>query len=222
MKKILLTIMLQCFALLFLIFGCGGAQIDGEGSGHEPSSALNDSGPMYATPAPTQEIFYSPVDLVSFSSLDEFVSYLNSEEKGEDIANLASLKSYYLPTAIPEGYELYKITAGGADIGFWYLPQECLSSAESMRDAEAQQKHFLFISSRGTYDFNGIKTQFNITDDELIDNKYFMAESSTSIIIWEEHGTTLMLYLPVNLEALDVTAYCDVKIVYVDYPQQQG
>lgn len=44
MKKFLLTIMLQCFALLFLIFGCGGAQIDGEGSGHEPSSALNDSG----------------------------------------------------------------------------------------------------------------------------------------------------------------------------------
>ena len=100
---------------------------------------------MYATP--TQEIFYSPADLVSFSSLDEFVSYLNSEEKGEDIANLASLKSYYLPTAIPEGYELYKITAGAADIGFWYLPQEFLSSVESMRDAEAQQKHFLFISS---------------------------------------------------------------------------
>ncbi len=145
MKKILLTIMLQCFALLFLIFGCGGAQIDGEGSGHEPSSALNNSGPMYATP--TQEIFYSPADLVSFSSLDEFASCLNSAEKGEDIADLASLKSYYLPIAIPEGYELYKITAGAADIGFWYLPQEFLSSVESMRDAEAQQKHFLFISS---------------------------------------------------------------------------
>ena len=27
MKKILLTIMLQCFALLFLIFGCGGADV---------------------------------------------------------------------------------------------------------------------------------------------------------------------------------------------------
>ncbi len=216
MKKILLTIILPCFALSFLILGCGDAQDVGEENGHEPSSTMSNSDSPGTTPTCTEEISYSPADLVSFSNLDEFGSYLNSAEKGEDIANLASLKSYYLPTALPQGYELYKITAGTADIGFWYLPHECLYSVESIQDAESRQKHFLFISTRGTYDFNGIKTQFNITDDELINNKYFFRESSSPIVIWEEHGTALMLYLPVNLEALDVSTYCDVKIVYVE------
>ena len=215
MKKFLFAI-LPYIALSFLIFGCGYTQDVDEGSSHDPSSSLGDSDSPDTTPARTDEIFHSPTGLVSFSSLDEFTSYLNSEEKGEGKADLANLKSYYLPTALPQGYELYKITAGTADIGFWYLPHECLSSAESMQDAEARQKHFLFISSRGTYDFNGIKTQFNITDDEMINNKYFLAGSSPSIIIWEEQGTTLMLYLPVNFETSDISAFCDVRIVYVE------
>ena len=79
MKKILLTIMLQCFALLFLIFGCGGAQIDGEGSGHEPSSALNNSGPMYATP--TQEYFTARLTLFPFQAWMSLLPALTQRKK---------------------------------------------------------------------------------------------------------------------------------------------
>ena len=98
MKKFLFAIILPCLALSLLIFGCGDTQNVDEGNGHKPSSSLSGSGSPDTTPARTDEIFDSPTDLVSFSSLDEFASCLDSAEKGEDIANLASMKSYYLPT----------------------------------------------------------------------------------------------------------------------------
>jgi hypothetical protein len=166
------------------------------------------------------EVFDSPVDLISFSSLVDFISYLKKAEKGGDVADLASLKEYYLPTKIPEEYKLYKITAGVADIGFWYLPKSYLDSEDSILSGEAAQKHYLFISTRNG-DMEGVKEQFQLESSDLIDNKYYLYNASTDILFWEQDGNLLMLYLPVGIASKlvnneSISELCKSEAVTVD------
>ena len=173
---------LMCLWMIFLVAGCGNA-----GS--------------------REEIQDSAADLVVFSDIDAFTAYAFSAEKETDAAELASLRDYFVPTGIPETYQLYKITAGIADIGFWYLPEECLASADTILEAESSQKHFLFLSTRGTVEWESVMTQFVAAEDELVDGKYLAREG---MIIWEQDHTVLMLYLPADYEVDNISSLCTV------------
>lgn len=133
--------------------------------------------------------------LIGFSSLEEFEDAIENAVEGGDVADLASLDMYYLPTGIPDGYELYKISAGVVDIGFWYLPTSYLESGESTLQAEAQRQHFLFISPRNTHKFENVQEQFGVSDDELVDD-YFISGSAIKSVYWNKNGDALTLYLP--------------------------
>ena len=50
------------------------------------------------------------------------------------MAQLGSLKAYYVPTNIPEEYRLYSILAGVSDICFAYYPVEVLGDEAAMMD----------------------------------------------------------------------------------------
>ena len=152
----------------------------------------------------------TPVELVKFSSLEEFNTYIRSAEEDGDVADLASLEFYFLPVGIPEGYNLYKITAGKEDIGFWFLPDEALSSNETAVAAEAQREHFLFISNRGSYQFKSVMEQFSVVKDDLIDGKYIYVEY-LNLIIWEQDNVTLMLYLPKDYAISDFDSLCKTE-----------
>ena len=156
-----------------------------------------------------EEIQDSPADLTVFPDLETFTVYAASaEEKETDAAELVSLRAFFVPAGIPEGYQLYKITAGIADIGFWYLPEECLSSADAILEAEAGQKHFLFMSTRGTYEFGSVITQFSAVQDDLLEGKYLVREGADRMVIWEQDHVVLMLYLPADYEADGITSLC--------------
>ncbi len=180
---------------------------------------VQDDNESYCEDDYQEEVFDSPVDLVSFSNLEDFNSYLKKAEKGGDVADLASLKKYYLPTRIPEEYKLYKITAGVEDIGFWYLPKSYLDSEDSIFRGEASQKHYLFICTRNG-DMEGVK-QFELESSDLIDNKYYLYNASTDILFWEQDGNLLMLYLPVGIASKlvnneSISELCKSQAVMVD------
>lgn len=162
----------------------------------------------YTSEVGSEEIQDSDADLVVFSNIEAFSAYAISAEKESDVAELASLRYYFTPTGIPEEYKLYKITAGIADIGFWYLPDECLSSTDAILEAESSQKHFLFISTRGTYEFGSVMAQLGITQNELIDGRYLVREGPDRMVIWEDNNVTLMLYLPADYEADSISSLC--------------
>lgn len=216
MKK--LCIISLCISIMLLFAGCSNsddnninssiindATIAGENHSHEQENHPSD--------VLSEEIFDTPVDLVEFSNIDDFSAYLLSAEKNEDMADLASLTYYFLPTGIPEGYKLYKITAGVSDIGFWYLPDEFLSSTDATLDAEALQKHFLFISTRDTYEFGSVMAQFEATQDDLIDGRYLLRDGSEKLVIWEQNGATLMMYLPTNydVDVANIHTLCETE-----------
>ena len=82
----------------------------------------------------------------TFSSLEEFEEAALTGQQG--VANMAALRRYCLPTGLPAEYKLYKITATGADIAFWYLPEKNLISEETIAAAENGQKYFIFVDER--------------------------------------------------------------------------
>lgn len=187
---------------------------------NSPTTSINEHNSADANAEEQDEIFASEVDLMSFASLEDFSSYLKNAKKGGDVADLAMLDEYYLPAGIPDEYKLYKITAGIVDIGFWYLPEEYLVSNDAILGAEAEQKHFLFISPRRSSDMDNMVEQFNINRNELIDERYYVHESSTDIVLWEEDAKTLMLYVPIDYaaEATDennISQICSVNKVSV-------
>lgn len=135
------------------------------------------------------ELYVSPEDLDMFYDLESFLNYAATAPSG-GIADLASLEYFYLPTGIPEGYRLYKITAAKNDIGFWYLPEEALASDDTRFSAESGNEHFLFISPRVNYSgFAGDET----------------------ILTWQEDGDLLMLYLPKDFTVDDREAICQTE-----------
>ena len=156
-----------------------------------------------------EEIQDCAADLVVFSDIDAFTAYaISAEEKETDAAELASLRTFFVPAGIPELYQLYKITAGISDIGFWYLPEDCLLSADAILEAESSQKHFLFLSTRGTYEFGSVMAQLGAAQDDLLEGKYLVHEGADRMVIWEQDHVVLMLYLPADYEVDSLAALC--------------
>ena len=202
MKKKTLTarIAMVCSVIVFLC--CfGGCSSQPEATAPTPEATV----PIEASSE--SESYAESVDM--FYDLESFLEYAENPES-EGLADLASLEYFYLPTGIPEGYRLYKITAAKNDIGFWYLPEEALASDDAMLSAESRNEHFLFLSPRVYYDgFGGDET----------------------ILTWQENGDFLMLYMPKDFVVDDREAICQTEkfcrnsegrfqseVTYVDAP----
>lgn len=144
----------------------------------------------------------TPADLITYDTLEDFLAAAKNAVPNDEI-DLMSLEDISVPSSLPDGYTLYKITAGVADIAFWYLPEEYLTDDETADMAEAQQKHFMFIDSRDNYDFDKVLNQLGGDRSQLIDNKYFVGFTSTNVIVWEEDGNVLWLHLPAEMTISD-------------------
>ena len=146
----------------------------------------------------TQEnISVYPATIDTFYSLESFLEYASAAESGDGYADLASLEYFYLPIGLPEGYQLVKINAAEMDIGFYYLPADAAAQEGADRWAENSKDHIKFISSRGAYKFECEMEQFGVTAEDLIDGKYILHEyTEKMLVVWEEDGNVLMLYLP--------------------------
>lgn len=165
------------------------------------------------TEAAEQEaICVYPATIDSFDSLESFLEYVSAAESGDGYADLASLEYFYLPIGLPEGYQLVKVNAGEMDIGFYYLPADADLSEEAVRMVDANKDHIQFISSRGYYKFESEMEQFGVTAEDLVDGKYILHEyAEKMMVVWEEDGNVLMLYLPRQFVFEDWSALCSAQ-----------
>ena len=141
------------------------------------------------------------VDMVVFYSLEDFNDAILNAKDGENMADLAGIDSYRLPSNLPENYKLYKITAGVVDIGFWYMPEDCLTSVNS---AEANGRHFMFVYGR------------DAAGSELAEGTFIVEKGVRDVIKWNGDGHALHLYIPTdytgdNYEELIQTEVVTVK-----------
>ena len=171
----------------------------------------------------------SEIDTVAFTTEEAFVEYLQSPEKGDDIAKLEGLKKYYILENPPEGFSLYKITAGCVDIGFWYVPNEYMLSRDKMLEAESQGNYYLFIYSRGSYSLTEVLTAHGLTDKNLIGNygkprsewtgtKYYFVDPPNPRYVWEHEGEVMLLCTPEGVEynlRRNVYELCAIREVVV-------
>ena len=208
MRKYLFWI-LTCIVVLFLLIG----------------GCKDNSSTEVTTQENQPEV--EEVDTIRFDSLEEFNDYLTFAKSEEDIAELKNLKKYYLPTAIPPEYELYKITAGIKDIGFWYLPRTYLEEDQSLFLAEAQQMYYLFISPRYDDSIETVYDQFGVSKENRGEQYYVHNLGNRNLIFWEQDGTVFGLYTPKtedsqnskntqNNQAFDFSVYCEAKAFYID------
>jgi len=154
---------------------------------------------------PTEEPEDIPADMMVFTTLEEFNTYLSTKSSTKDLAALGTLERYFLPTGIPDDYVLYKITAGIVDIGFWYMPREYLASREGILEGESLHKHFLFISGRGTNSLATIMDRHNKTAKDLINGRYHVSPYNSNLFFWEEDGELLSMYTPFEYTKGNVT-----------------
>lgn len=159
----------------------------------------------------------SPADLEAFYSLEEFVSAI--ETQGDGVAQLGSLKTYYVPQNIPAEYGLGKIVAGVSDILFAYYPVEALDSEEAMMEAEAKQKCFEFRFRRWELDnpLSGIMEQLNMGKWDFIEGKYLF-DVPTRTYYWAQDGAALSMTLPASLNVTieEAITYCQAETVVVN------
>ena len=52
---------------------------------------------------------------------------------------------------------------------------------------------------------------FGAAENELLDGKYLVCEGTDRMVIWEQDHAMLMLYLPANYEADNISALCTVE-----------
>ena len=190
MKRIIIIVLL--IALMFVPIGCSIQESDYENT----LAALS-------PPAALSPVF----DELKFTSLHDFLSNYNiiRDGKADDaIAGLAesvafaSLERFYIPTGIPESYQLFRITVTEGCVELWYLPEEYLESEETILIATMNRQHFLFSFTRRLNlesPMDGVLRQSGIASDDLIDGKYYF--DGGNLLIWASNGELLFLHIPV-------------------------
>ncbi len=217
-KRFFVLFLVFCLALTFT-----ACNKDRDNNIDQPASS------NAASVAVTEDIAVSKVDLMGFTSEVEFNQYLQSPERSNDIAELETLKKYYILENPPEGFSLYKITAGCVDISFWYAPNAYMTSRDKMREAESQGKCYQLIYSRGSYSLSDILTQYGLTEDNLVGNygkqadewtgtKYYFTDFMSPVYVWEHEGEVMQLFTPDGLEynlRRNVNELCAIKEVVI-------
>ena len=134
----------------------------------------------------------------TFSSLEEFEEAALTGQQGA--ANMAVLYRYCLPTGIPENHQLYKVTVTGADIAFWYLPAEELTSRETIEAAEDAEKYFKFVDERIRSPFANnyarMVESYGGTVDQVFGDADFVPKERPNLLIMKRHEEMFFLYLP--------------------------
>ena len=133
-----------------------------------------------------------PMQTVTFYSLEELESASNAEPSLDDPADMTGLRRYWLPTGLPEGYKLYKITATAADIAFWYLPEDVIASGNT-EAAEKEELHFVFICQRigAAYGMRSAEPGWGLIPDD-----------PEHLLALQLHGETMYLRMPKGITLL--------------------
>lgn len=193
MRKCLI-VFLAIIVILAAISACGSQQVDHSAESNGDSQVCID-------------------DTERFDSEEEFIQYLQAQKNMYSTAQTGTSAKYYVLKNVPEGYGLYKITAGTCDVGFWYLPSEYLVSDDMIRAGEAAHEYFMLISPIMEYSFPAVLSQNGLTEDNLIGSKYYLKES-TPKLVWEHDGLVMSLYFPTSQKSFvteNVESLCELE-----------
>lgn len=193
MRKFLIAL-LVITAVLAAFSACGSQQVDHSAESNGDSQVCID-------------------DTERFDSEEEFIQYLQSKESMYSTTQTGDPVKYYMLKNIPDGYELYKITAGACEVGFWYLPSEYLISDDMIRAGEAAHEYFMLISPVMEYSFPAVLSQNGLTEDDLIGSKYYLKES-TPKLVWEHDGLVIRMYFPASKKSFiseNVESLCELE-----------
>ena len=164
-----------------------------------------------------------PVSL-DFSSLEELKEAYKLVRAGKadgELAkltksvNFAELEKLYLPTGVPEPYQLHKISVYKDSVQIRYSREEDLISGDTIKLA---LEYFNFIYSRSDPDYSlkGLMQQYGVAEKDLIDGKYLFRERSYTLF-WQLDGGLMSLKLPTSLEVFEnkisVVEYLGLKSV---------
>ena len=110
--------------------------------------------------------------------------------------NFAALEKFYLPTSLPEGFQIFDIAITEKAVSIRYMPQVDFYSEETLWDALNLQRGFEFTFTRLDFDspMETVYRQNNASSKDLIDGKYLFVEPNK--IIWTSNGEILSLYTP--------------------------
>ena len=168
------------------------------------------------------------IAVLEFRSLEEFlVNYSLVEQNAttrngatiELRTNFAALETLYVPINIPEEYSLYKIKVTARDVGFWYVHRDDMISEETIREAIALQRHYLFGITRWNletdFPMEGILRQNNASKEEYLARGYIFAEPN--VLFWASDSEILTLYMPLDMTFEKVMAIvtgeiCDMQL----------
>jgi len=170
---------------------------------------------------------------LEFASVEDFLRSYATAGEGEDIANFLSrwsawrtdmsladvveitnflaLNKFYLPTGIPEPYQIYKIIVNEKSVTILFLHEAHLVSNDAIM-AAIDILSFRFIFTRGWgFDspMDGMLRQEGASKEDLIDDKYLFVERIPELI-WAAGSELMHLYMPCRDERgeeIDVVEY---------------
>ena len=206
MKRFLLIV--PALFLLFVLVGCGRYENEVYMNG------VNTVDVYELTNNDNEVIACKTDDVLEFASVEDFLAAHRTVRASGDISDLvvestylnlpylvesvklSELKRLYLPTSIPDKYQLYKILVNERTVGFWYLHEEDLVSENAFLNATVQKREFLFCFVRLDVDnpLEGSLKQGNASKEGLINGKYLFSEPN--MFIWAFDRDLLYMYVP--------------------------
>ena len=178
--------------LLFVLTSCGERRSDPT----EVSSTRTNEDEIFVTPAYVKLGFASPEELIEAYKLVRARKADRELAEQAESVDFAELEKLYLPTKIPEPYQLYWISVGeGPAVSIGYHRDEGLPL-----DYDYAQ-YFVYTYSRQDASLMEVlMQQYDATEKDLIDGKYLL--SGTNSLCWAFDGNIMRLSLPYSLEVL--------------------
>jgi len=150
---------------------------------------------------------FTPPPRLVFSSLDELMSSHTAVRASRSIGNyaeltastnFASLERLYLPTNIPEKYELLSIAVTEWMVSIIYLHRDDMVTEDTIGDALINRRGFSFNITRLDLDspMDGIMLQNHATEDDLIEGRYLFVEPN--LFVWTTDSEVITMYTPLQ------------------------
>jgi len=164
-----------------------------------------------------QEVVFclSYMNFLRFYSLEEFFDAYIAAREGRvspdsETARItahvdfASLDEIHLLTKLPEIFRFAHISVSDESISIYYMPIE-EDTGETRRNAVLNNQYFQFVVTRTTYEdlvswghnspLDGIMRQFEFTEEDLINGKYYFRER-TRTLYWSQGSNRYGLTMP--------------------------
>jgi len=172
--------------------------------------ALSVSSPVAILEFPSLEAFLNAYLIVrdgASGDINDFVSNSWGQSGESDLLNLAagadmaSLKTLFLPVGIPDDYVLGRIRVNYLVLSLHFFHFDDMASEYAMQEAYEEERHFDFTIWRWDVEesiiLGDLLEENNVTEDDLINGIFLFREPNS--FAWVSDGVRFGLRLPLRL-----------------------